>query len=100
MDYKVPKFLIAEDPQCTTWYVVHTQRPKFVAEFHRYRIDFTSIDVFDREDGAVEFFGDDVCWLDDPFGGEQPPDASEMAKLARQAGDAIAEFDRNSEKGD
>ena len=75
---KFPQWLFAEEMGGELNYVIHMHHPQFILE------------IIDRADGGYEsgefeFFGD------------PPLDAALLARLARQAGEAFAEYDRRLE---
>ena len=73
----IDKWLIAEGSDSDRWYVVHTQFPRFIMEMQ-------DSDECGYESGHCEIF--DECL-----------DASLLAKLAREAGEVFAEYDRKSD---
>ena len=82
----IPKWLIAEDVECSRWFIVHTQFPRFVAE------------IFDDEETGGNIIGfpkGEVVMID-----QYPVDesaASSLAKLMREAGEALTRYDQNNE---
>ncbi|RKY23754.1 MAG: hypothetical protein DRP62_05295 [Planctomycetota bacterium] len=81
---KFDKWLIAENIEGDRQYIIHTHRPRFIGE------------ILDNEVGGNDIA--EFLWLDDPqkFYKDKSPDelAATLAKLMRQAGDAINEYDR------
>lgn len=80
---RLPKWLIAEDVNCTRWFIVHTQFPRFIAE------------IFDDEETGGSIIGfpkGEVKLIDKPV-----PDAQKLARLMRQAGEALNDYDEISE---
>ena len=82
---KFDRWLIAENIDGSRQYIIHTQKPRFVGEILDNELNGNDVTEFD--------------WFDDPFefySGKSADDmAAAIAKLMRQAGDAIAEYDRN-----
>ena len=79
----LPKWLIAEDVSCLRQFIIHTESPRFVGE------------IFDDDEGIGNIIGfpkGEIIWIDDP-----PMDASALAKIMRQAGDALMEYDDRNE---
>jgi hypothetical protein len=72
---RLDEWLLAENLDGSRQYVVHTQYPRFVGE------------IIDTDVGGSNVL--DFEWLDEP-----PLDATIMARLMREAGEAIAEYDR------
>ena len=70
----IDEWLVAEGTQSGRWFVVHTQRPRFIMEF-------CDTDDDGYESGHTEFY--DECL-----------DAALLAKLARQAGDVFVDYDK------
>jgi len=70
----IDEWLVAEGANSERWYVVHTQFPRFVLEMG------DNEDV-GYESGQAELF--DECL-----------DAALLAKLARQAGEVFADYDK------
>jgi hypothetical protein len=79
---KLPKWLIAEDVQCTRWFIVHTEFPRFVGE------------IFDNEEVGGNIIGfpkGEVVMIDSyPIDRRTAP---AIAKLMREAGDALLKYD-------
>ncbi|NIP26662.1 MAG: hypothetical protein GWN94_19825 [Phycisphaerae bacterium] len=73
---KFDKWLIAENVDGSRQYIIHTQEPRFIGE------------ILDNEEGGKDV--NEFIWLDEP-----PLDVSFMARLMREAGEAINEYDRN-----
>ena len=73
---KFDKWLIAENLDGSRQYIVHTQTPRFIGE------------ILDNELGGNDV--SDFEWLDEP-----PLNAQILARLMREAGEAIAEYDAN-----
>jgi len=72
---RLDEWLIAENVDGSRQFILHSQYPRFVGE------------IVDNDRG-----GSDVTefeWMDEP-----PLDATIMARLMREAGEAIAEYDR------
>lgn len=82
----LPKFLIAEDVACEKWFIVHTEFPRFIGE------------IFDNDDGTqtIGFPKGEIVMIDNYPADENA--GSKLAKLMRQAGDALVEYDRNNEE--
>ena len=77
-----PKWLIAEDVDCTRWFMIHTEYPRFIAE------------IFDDEETGGNIIGfpkGEVDFIDNP-----PTIAPELASLMREAGDALVKYDAMS----
>lgn len=72
---RLDEWLIGENLDGDRQYIVHTQYPRFVGE------------IIDNDAGGNDVTSFD--WLDEP-----PLDATIMARLMREAGEAIAEYDR------
>jgi hypothetical protein len=72
---KFDKWLIAENRDGSRRYIIHTQRPRFIGE------------IVDNDLG-----GSDVTEFE--IIDEMPLDAAAVAALMREAGEAIAEYDR------
>lgn len=82
----LPKWLIAEDVACEKWFIVHTEFTRFIGE------------IFDNADGTqtIGFPKGKIVMIDN-----YPVDENadkKLAKLMRQAGDALIEYDRNNEE--
>jgi len=75
---KFDRWLIAENIEGSRQYIIHTHRPRFIGE------------ILDNAEGGNDVT--DFIWLDEP-----PLDVSFMARLMREAGDAINEYDLNLE---
>ena len=75
---KFDKWLVAENIDGSRQYIIHTQTPRFIGE------------ILDNEEGGNEVT--EFIWLDEP-----PADASFLAQLMREAGDAINQYDSNLE---
>lgn len=73
---KFDRWLIAENIDGSRQYIIHTQKPRFIGE------------IMDNEIGGNDVT--DFIWLDEP-----PKDVQFLALLMREAGDAIAEYDKN-----
>ncbi len=70
----IDEWLVAEGTNSDRWYVVHTQFPRFV------------IEMCDNDYGGYES-GEFDCF-------DECPDASLLAKLARQAGEIFRDYDK------
>jgi hypothetical protein len=77
---QIDKWLIGEGTDTGRWYVVHTQFPRFV------------IEMCDRDGGGYE--SGPVEMLDECL------DVSLLARLAREAGELFAEYDKQGELDD
>ena len=75
---KLPIFLFAENLTGSRYFVFHTQKPRFLAEFT------------EDEDGTESAWDQDITWIDEP-----PADAALIAKLMRKAGDFLNDYDKN-----
>ncbi len=71
---KFDEWLIAENIDGSRQYIIHTLTPRFIGE------------ILDTANGGNEV--KELEWIDPP-----PQDVSEAARLMRQTGDAIAEYD-------
>lgn len=69
----IDEWLVAEGTDSGRWYVVHTQRPRFVLE------------ICDTEDGGYE--SGETMMID------ACEDAGLLARLAREAGEIFAAYD-------
>jgi hypothetical protein len=72
------EWLIGENVDGSRQYIVHTLPPRFIGE------------IIDNEEGGNDMT--DFQFFDDP-----PADPVYLARLMREAGDAINEYDRNLE---
>jgi len=75
---KLDRWLIAENIESSRQYIIHTQQPRFIGE------------ILDNEDGGNDVT--ELIWIDEP-----PPNAGFLARLMREAGDAINDYDSNLE---
>ncbi len=82
---KFDKWLIAENVDGNRQYIIHTHRPRFIAEVLDNEVCGNNITEFEWIDDPWEFYKDKAT--DDI--------ASILARLAREAGDALNEYDRN-----
>ena len=79
----LPKWLIGEDISCQHQFMVHTQTPRFIAE------------IFDDDEGLGNIIGfpkGEVIWIDEP-----PLDGEILARLMREAGEALNAYDERNE---
>ena len=72
MPNKLPKHLLCESTETDKAYIFHTAEPKFVMVMGER-----------NEDGSID--SEEVHWIDDP-----PTEASEVARLMKDAGDFYA----------
>lgn len=86
----LPKWLIAEDVECTREFMVHTEFPRFIGE------------IFDDEETGGSIIGfpkGDIEFIDNVNIDDKSP--AKLAKLMREAGDALAMYDDiNEQKAD
>lgn len=75
---KIPRFLVAENPmdEPEEEYVVHTQKPRFIAKFISHGLP-SCFEIVEEIDNIGEFFRGDV---------------SKIATLMRQLGDWHSEY--------
>ena len=79
----LPEWLIAEDVNCQRQFIVHTEAPRFIGE------------IFDDDEGIGNIIGfpkGEMVWIDDP-----PLDAAYLARLMREADDALNDYDERNE---
>jgi len=79
----LPKWIIGENVDCNRDFIMHTEYPRFIAE------------IFDSDDGTYNIIGapkGEVIFIDEP-----EPDVTAIAKLMREAGDALAMYDEVNE---
>ena len=80
---KLSKWLIAEDVNCTRWFIVHTQFPRFIGE------------IFDDEETGGNIIGSPkgkIELIDEPLF-----ITATLANLMREAGDALLKYDKINE---
>ena len=71
-----PKFLFCENLDGSRYFVFHTEKPKFLVEF------IETGEGYEQSEG--------VTFFDKP-----PENASQIARLMREAGDFLVEYDTN-----
>jgi len=83
---KLPKWLIAEDVECSRWFIVHTEFPRFIGE------------IFDDEETGGNIIGfpkGKIVMIDNvPIDESAGP---KIARLMREAGDALQKYDAINE---
>ena len=83
------RWLVAENIDGSRQYIIHTDRPRFIAE------------IFDNDNGGNDI--GEFEFIDDPFEFYSSLTKDDMAaacaKLARQAGDALNQYDINLGSG-
>ena len=78
----LPKWLIAEEVNCTRWFMVHTEFPRFIGE------------IFDDEETGGNIIGlpkGEIEFIDNIPIGEKTH--IKLARLMREAGEALIEYD-------
>jgi hypothetical protein len=75
----LPRWLVGENVNGKRQFIIHTQEPRFVGE------------IFDNDAGGSDIT--DIQFIDQPVIDEQT--AGKMAKLMREAGDALIKYDKN-----
>jgi len=75
----IDEWLVAEGASSGRWYVIHTIGPRFI------------IEICDEDDGS--YSSGETMMIDEFY------DASLLAKLAREAGEVFARYDRELEDG-
>lgn len=74
----IDEWLVAEGTQSGRWYVVHTIEPRFI------------IEICDEDNG---YSSGEIMMIDECL------DASLLARLAREAGETFAQYDKELDNG-
>ena len=83
----LPKWLIAEDVNCTRWFIVHTEFPRFIGEI--FDDDETGGNIIGLPKGKIEMI--DQYPISESAG-------PKLAKLMREAGEALIKYDETNDR--